>query len=75
MHFNESDGAKMKTVEHIFQDCEDYEIGGGDLVPADFVKPGIARTWRGVVGAIIAIAIMGGFFSMCIIAGTRLWKR
>lgn len=48
-------------TKEVFQDCEDYEIGGGDLVPADFKKPhdqkgepGILRTLGGTVAALLS---------------------
>lgn len=60
----------MKTN---FQDCEDYEFGGGDLVPADFVKPGTID-WSAVMGWAMALVIGGGIWSFVIIVGTRHWK-
>lgn len=53
-----------RTRTTFFQDCEDYEIGGGDLVPADFEKPhdqkgepGIFRTIGGAVAALLSAVI------------------
>lgn len=54
-------------------DHEDVDLAG-DLVPADFVcayrKPGIFRTWRGVVGAISAtgFVLACAYLAYCVFA-------
>lgn len=51
------------------------KYGDFELSDLDELSPQGGWSWRDVAGALIAIALMSGFFSLCIIAGTRLWKR
>jgi hypothetical protein len=60
-------------VIHPFQDCEDYELGGNELVPMDFEKPGIFRTWHGAFTLFLAVALIAGAWTG-VVCGVGLWK-
>lgn len=51
----------MKNQGKPWQDCEDYEIGGGDLVPSGFKKPVTLENISGLVLGLFAMVCTGAF--------------